>query len=183
MQQIKSLVNIYRRSSAQHKSERGFTLIELLIGMGIVSVLAGLLSLIYQDYREKAYRSIAIAQAHDLKKALIAALSDTADSNLFDVDRVLRVALDGTVTCTSGCAGIDVNTIFPGYTHDAGSDLRVNMYTDSTFTIYSGHCQALNENGTRYLGWLLTNDEPVQPNEFAVGPDIANCKALVESVT
>ena len=179
---MESLVKFFFRSKSS-KSEQAFTLIELLIAMGIVSVLAGLLSLIYQEYRVKAYRSIAIAQAHDLKKALVAALSDTADSNLFAEDRVLRVALDGTVTCSSGCAGIDVNAIFPGYTHDAGSDLRVNMFTDSTFTIYSGHCQALNDNGTRYLGWVLTNDDPMEANEFPVGPDIDNCKALVESVS
>ena len=159
--------------------KRGFTIIELMIVIVIMGVLSGLLSLIYKEYKKKSYSSISVAQASDMKKAVEAVMTDSVNSDLFDVEREVSFTLDGTATCTAGCTGLDLANIFPGYKHQPGTDIRISIHVGGGYEILSGHCRSVNDDETQYDGWVLTDAASAIATQFPVSGDLGDCTQIL----
>lgn len=114
--------------------ESGFTLIELLVTVAIVGILAATGIAQYQAYREKAYNSVAITQAHNALVAIQAYLIDRDDSGPANWSVALAVTVRGVVT------GGTLATILPGFTHERGVRLSVSANKSRTSAVVM-HCK------------------------------------------
>jgi prepilin-type N-terminal cleavage/methylation domain-containing protein len=163
----------------RNQKNKGFTIIELMIVIVIMGVLSGLISLIYKEYKKKSYSSISVAQASDMKKAVEAVMTDSVNSDLFDVEREISYTLEGVATCTEGCAGVDLANIFPGYKHQPGTDIRISIHIGGGYEIVAGHCRSVNDDETQYEGWVLTDAASVVATQFPVADNLSDCTQIL----
>ena len=100
----------------------GFSLVELLITIATVAALTGVSLSVYSQYQSRAYNSTALQQGVQIRTALEAGLSDRGSlgSTAYANNPSLEYAIDGTLTCVSGCDDIDPTALLSGFVPNRG---------------------------------------------------------------
>ena len=163
--------------------QSGFSLIELLITIATVSALSGIGLAVYAQYQQRAYNSTALQQGMNLRTSFEAGLSDrsTLGSTIFTNSPALEFAIDGTLSCVSGCDGITPSSLFPGYVADRGVKIFFDLF-DSTqsYQIQVGHCKALTSDDSSYDGWRVSDQQASDRVAIPVDAgEVSQCSAVL----
>ena len=161
------------------KSEKGFSILEVGVVLAIVGILSGIVALIYKEYKFKSYSTQALQIGTDLRKSIEAQNADRSSGTFFEEDREFKIEADGLRTCSLGCSGLDLSTLFPGFSHNKGTHLEVTISQGGDYEILSGHCYVVSEDQSEYLGWRISSDGSVVPRNFPAGSEVAQCKDIL----
>lgn len=116
---------------------RGFTLVELLVTVSITGLLAAISVAQFQNYREKAFDSIAMSEVKNMATGMHAyALNSNWDGSVLEIR-------NAAFNSNGGLLGGDGTFILPGYKQTKGIAMNYGMHFFSTYTFggYAAHCK------------------------------------------
>jgi len=114
---MKKLMKVLKKKNNLYKSEKGFTLIELLVVVGILGILAGVVTLNLGGFMGIGQSQAASTELHNVQTAVTAYLSANSGAipaAVSDLDPYLvggSAALHGTYTI--GADGLVTQTAYP----------------------------------------------------------------------
>ena len=114
---MKRLTKAFKKAANLHKNEKGFTLIELLVVVGILGILAGVVTLNLGGFIGTGQAQAASTELHNVQTAVTAYQADNSGgipAAIADLDPYLvggAAALHGTYTI--GADGLVTQTTYP----------------------------------------------------------------------
>jgi len=114
---MKKVMNAVKKAYSMHRGEKGFTLIELLVVVGILGILAGVVTLNLGGFIGTGQSQAASTELHNVQTAVTAYQADNsgaapADTSALDPYLVGgAAALHGTYTI--GADGLVTQTAYP----------------------------------------------------------------------
>ena len=114
---MKQLMKVFKKAINLHRSEKGFTLIELLVVVGILGILAGVVTLNLGGFIGTGQAQAASTELHNVQTAVTAyqaANSGVTPAAVADLDPYLvggSAALHGTYSI--GADGLVTQTAYP----------------------------------------------------------------------